>query len=149
MIESTENIWDHLGKPNNWIVVTTNNVITRSGELVMGAGIALDAKRRFPELPRQWADTIKLIGTSEYYIIVDKVRSLIGLQTKRHWKGPSPLDLLDESIRRLADIALFFQNHTIHMPRPGCGMGGLNWITQVRPVCQRLPDNCIIYGHNT
>jgi hypothetical protein len=60
MQELVGNIWDH--HQDGWIVVTTNGIIKSNGDAVMGAGIALEAARKFPDLPRQLGDRLRVIG---------------------------------------------------------------------------------------
>ena len=45
MKEVTGNIWDY---PADIVCITTNGSTTRNGSAVMGKGIALQAKERYP-----------------------------------------------------------------------------------------------------
>lgn len=53
MRERVGNIWDYVGNPKTAIVVTTNGCIDKKGEAVMGAGIARQAKERYPMTARR------------------------------------------------------------------------------------------------
>jgi hypothetical protein len=49
MIEKTGDIWE---SSEDYICITTNGYINVKGECVMGKGIALQCKERFPEFPK-------------------------------------------------------------------------------------------------
>lgn len=53
MREKRGSIWKYLEEPNTAICITTNASVTKSGEAVMGAGVARQAKERFPEIPKR------------------------------------------------------------------------------------------------
>ena len=48
------------------VCVTTNGIIKSNGELVMGAGCALEFKNRFPKIPKILGDKIKKSGNLPY-----------------------------------------------------------------------------------
>ena len=54
------NVFEHLDL--DYICITTNSILNKNGELVMGAGVALEAKQRFPELPKVYGSKIKKMG---------------------------------------------------------------------------------------
>lgn len=53
MREKRGSIWTYLEEINTAICIPTNGSLTRSGEAVMGAGVAKQAKERFPEVPKR------------------------------------------------------------------------------------------------
>lgn len=59
MIEVKGNLWDI---PADWRGITTNGTINKAGEIVMGKGCALEAKRRYPGLPRAIASYVSTWG---------------------------------------------------------------------------------------
>ena len=68
MIELRGNIWDLAG-PHDIICITTNGSVTKSGAAVMGRGIALEAKRRYPGIENILGRNIQLYGNIVQYII--------------------------------------------------------------------------------
>lgn len=147
MVEVNGNIWTRYCQPDEFIVITTNNILTHKG-LVMGAGIALAAKDRCPWLPEYWAAKIGQHGID--YHILAAPNNLIALQTKKHYKDHSPISLIEASLEALAaKMTEDFPSFTINMPRPGCGNGGLDWDTQVKPICERIckGNKWIIWNH--
>jgi hypothetical protein len=49
--EIVGNIWDYYDK-GHWIVITTNGIVNKNGEAIMGRGVALEAAKKFKDLPR-------------------------------------------------------------------------------------------------
>lgn len=144
----------HSGSHRNYFLITTNSMIKKSGEMVMGAGIAKSACNIIPSLAK---DVYTLLSVREplmvrnpyklqdYNLVLLPEHSIGCLQTKRDWKDPSPIELVEQSLLMLNIVALSMPGVYFHMPRPGCGIGKLNWETQVKPLCQKLPNNVFIY----
>jgi hypothetical protein len=151
MIEMYGDIWTQFQKQNQIVIVTTNNVIGATG-LIMGAGIAKEAKDRLPNLPQEIASFYKvnprLWNDGDYLLYIHYTQGIGCLQTKRNWKNRSPIDLVQKSIEILDREARLPTNEHImyNVPRPGCGLGGLDWKFQVRPLCEALPDNVVIWS---
>jgi hypothetical protein len=154
MIEKIGSIWDVYNQFNNMILVTTNSQLKKNGELVMGKGIALEAAQREPSLPRRlghylinqagfWGNDAMLVD--DYYI-VSHLGAIGALQTKRDWKDPSSTELIKRSLSFLSQLAIWMPLINFNIPRPGCGNGGLNWEKQVKPLCEALPDNVVVWN---
>ncbi len=131
--ETFGNIWDfhHLG----WIGITTNGVVTRDGELVMGGGIALEAAQKFPELPSILARCIEKYGN---VVCLVPEYQVFSFPTKEHWKDPSPIELVKKSAQKLAELMddpiMTEALKSCFLVPPGCGLGGLDYGQQVRPL---------------
>lgn len=139
MKEITGNIWDWVGKA--WIVITTNTQThNKGGKAVMGKGIALQAAQRFPYLPHAYGaflannqhTTTPFLTPNDY---------LICLPTKIDWRNRSPLWLIEQQITWLKNFSTQMNPLPIVTPRLGCGLGGLSWEEQVKPLMITLPDN--------
>jgi hypothetical protein len=123
-------------------------VIKKSGELVMGAGVAKQFAKRFPGLPRMWGNqtTNILNGKLKSNIIVtphkegEKSTNLVSFPTKYHWREKSNIDLIRRSAIQLYTISQAMGWAKILLPRPGCSNGGLDWETQVRPTLIKILD---------
>lgn len=123
-------------------LITTNSYVY-AGKLVMGAGIAEQARSRFPQLPQVLAQAIAAKG---------KVNDVYGLLVSPRWPaakigcfqtkiglGPSPLWLIEHST---ALLRLWCSEHptaTVCLNFPGIGCGKLDE-AQVRPIMEQLPD---------
>jgi hypothetical protein len=138
MLEIKGSIWN-FHSPDNWVGVTTNSVIKRNGQAVMGAGIALDASRRFPELPARLAKHLTEGGNHPY--IFPQYR-IVTIPTKHHWKDKSDIDLIESSCKKLIQCADHFSK--LYIPRLGCGNGGLSWNDVRNRISSILDDRFIV-----
>jgi hypothetical protein len=116
-------------------IIPTNGIVTPQGIAIMGAGVAAQAVQRFPMLPRELGAKLRK-GNHVYYFDHYK---LLTFPTKNHWRNPSTVELIEDSVREL----LTYINPALRyaMPRVGTGEGGLDWTTEVRPLLMQLPDN--------
>lgn len=139
MIEITGDIFE---QEADAICVTTNGVVKANGELVMGAGLALEFKRRYPGLSSNLGILVDNHGNHSFlcYQINDPSTGIISLPTKNNWKANSDLALITRSCRELVDIADKKYFERIVLPRPGCGMGGLKW-KDVKPHIEDILDD--------
>jgi hypothetical protein len=119
------NLWDyHLLGP---VCITTNGIIKNNGELVMGAGIALQAKQRFPKLPRKLADAVSQYGNHAFYLPDE---NLFSLPTKNNWRDKSEIRLIARSCCELIEIInnnAYLNFPQVYLPKPGCANGQLSW----------------------
>ncbi len=144
MIEAIGDLWTY---PASCRVVTTNLVVMANNELVMGAGVALQAAERFPWLPRlmgKWVDSNRWWSSGPALFrkgpkLPDY--DLICLPTKRHWKEKSDLELI---VNGCKTIAKWNYRGQVAMTRPGCGFGGLAWPAVKRAICSILDDRFVI-----
>jgi hypothetical protein len=140
MIDIKADIWD-FHKLVYPICITTNGCINSSGNLVMGKGIAKEAKDRFPDLPKILANMIINDGNNVHYI---GKYGLFSFPTKHNWWEKSDIDLIIKSAKQLITWSDF---NYIGLPRPGCGNGGLQW-SYVKPILDEILDNRYLAFHN-
>ena len=135
---------------NDVIVITTNGCIDSKGELVMGRGAALEAKRRYPNLPRIAAQEIKkypyLTMRGVYiYRFLTIPNTVFGLfQVKYDWREKADLVLIGQSALRLRNMAQVTPKVTYALNFPGIGNGKLDKKI-VMLLLEDLPENVIIY----
>lgn len=122
--------------------ITTNGIVKSNGELVMGAGVALEAKKRYPNLPYFIGLHVRekgnIPGIFNYY-----KETIISFPTKDHFKNKSNIDLIINSARDIVIIANMYKLNEIYLTRPGCGLGGLDW-NYVRDKISPILDNRFI-----
>lgn len=147
------NIWDYHTQ-GKIIVVTTNGDINSSGKCVMGRGIALQTKEKFPDFPKVLANHIKRFGNTLGYF---QKYNIISYPTKHHWYLKSDLQLIEESAQNLKKF-VDIQNHIspkgveskfskIYMVKPGVGNGKRKW-EEVEPlISPYLDDRFIIVDY--
>lgn len=131
-------------------VITTNGCINAKGELVMGRGAALDAKTRYPNLPRIAAQEIKkypyltMRGVYIYRFITIPNTQFGLFQVKYHWQEKADLVLIGQSSLRLRNMAQVTPKVTYALNFPGIGNGKLDKKI-VMLLLEDLPENVIIY----
>jgi len=120
------------------ICITTNGLTKANGEAVMGKGIALQARQRFPGIDRVLGDHLRTRGNVPGIINVNP--TIVSFPTKNDWRDKSDLDLIEKSARKLSSMIAEHGWTKIALPKPGCASGGLQW-PQVEPIIDRwLPS---------
>lgn len=134
MNEIRGNILDYIGRADG-VCITTNGIVKSNGEAVMGAGVALAFKNRFPQLPKLLGSAITREGNVVRFLDYvqgqhgSKFTRTISFPTKHHWRDKSDIELIKESARQLVHFCdtVAPKASKIIIPRPGCGNGELNW----------------------
>jgi len=116
------------------IVIPTNGTIRTDGACVMGAGLALDAKRRWPTLPFQLGEKLKIGGNVPHSF--PQLR-IITFPVKHNWWEKANLELIRQSAMYLATGSHASRYETIYLPKVGCGNGRLQW-REVRSVLEEF-----------
>lgn len=127
--------------PNEVIFFTANQVVKRNGELVMGAGNAKAARDNINGAAYAFG---KQLGTKRLHVIEFKDVTLGALVTKQHFKNPSNLEFVIDSIEELYNYASRNPNLILHVPYPAIGNGGLSR-EDLDFYIEQLPDNVYIY----
>ncbi len=134
MREIVGDIWLQQGS----IGITTNGVVNSSGQLVMGGGQALQAKQMYPDLPEFFGRLVADRGNQVYW---NHKYGVFSFPTKEHYRDTSTVEIIDRSSKQLYDILTseYGYEYGWDLPNcllvpPGCGLGGLDYQTQVRPI---------------
>lgn len=112
--------------------IPTNGITKNNGEAVMGAGVALEAKKLQPAIPKILGEMLMGFGNRPFILPYN----FLSIPTKLHWKDPSDLDLIDSSLEQVNRLCLFYNITTLHLPLLGCGLGGLKR-TEVEPIIRQ------------
>jgi len=113
---------------------------------VMGKGIALMFKERFPKNMAAYARACKAKEVVTGKMFITETGELMGpkwvvnFPTKRHWRHPSKMEWIVEG---LDDLKAFIVDHhvkSIAIPPLGSGNGGLDWDLVKQEVAARLGD---------
>jgi len=124
------------------LCITTNEIIKRDGKAVMGAGVAKQAKNIFYNIDKILADLIKKNGHITQVIKFEPDSYyLVSFPTKYHWKDRSDISLIEKSTKQLLDLTNEYEWKKVILPRPGCSNGGLNYISQVKPLLSKYLDD--------
>ena len=116
---------------------------------VMGAGLALEFRKRYPQMYEEYKDLCGRgrFGIGEIQIV--KVnpsghKYIINFPTKRHWNEPSQLNYIEIGLKRLLPDLMTGSINSIAFPALGCGLGGLDWENEVKPLMlrylEKVPD---------
>jgi O-acetyl-ADP-ribose deacetylase (regulator of RNase III) len=142
VIERKGDLW-RIGRTASAIVVTTNGTVKRNGENVMGGGCAWEAAQRWPMLPACLGKRILRKGNHVHVFFFDSRQQLVTMPTKDDVRQPSNLILIMQSVKELHEYAEDYQWKKVVMPRPGCGLGGLDW-EEVKPIVSYLDNRFIV-----
>ena len=139
------NLWDR-EKEADVIVVTTNSFVKRNGEVAMGRGIALEAKNRYPQLPKLFGERIPHLGVYGLVIVKCQGKLFGAFQVKKFFKDKAEIELIKYSTNKLKDYALTHPDEQILMNFPGIGFGGLgNKKEEIKRILEVLPYNVYIF----
>jgi hypothetical protein len=145
-----ENIWAYAGLENTRICIPINCTVKRNGENVMGKGMALEAKRRYPGIAVAIGRMLNLIGRTPGTI--PPLPFLMTFPTKYNWWDKTAnFDLIRMGFRTINTFARQLPNMQFYLPRVGCGKGtgNLLWIETIEPLAMReCPHANIIFVHN-
>lgn len=144
---------DMFEEPTEAIVNTVNCVG------VMGKGVALEFKRRWPEnfkAYKRLCDDKKLspghvfVFDNSSFLEPSKHRFLINFPTKDHWRSRSKIEYVRDGLVDLIEKVREMDIKSIAIPPLGCGNGGLDW-NEVRPLIEdaaaKLPSvHFVIFG---
>lgn len=141
-------------EPTEAIVNTVNCVG------VMGKGVALEFKKRWPENYKAYkilCDQKRLVTGKMFVfetsnLFESKQRYLINFPTKAHWRSKSKLSYIEEG---LDDFVIQIKKNgikSVAIPPLGCGNGGLNW-DDVRALIENKLENlsdvqCVVFPPN-
>ena len=138
------NIFD---SPAQTIVNTVNTVG------VMGKGLALAFKERYPEMFKSYRTMCEKhkLTTGKLMICSAPDHMILLFPTKENWRNPSRLEYIESGLSKFVSTYADHNITSIAFPKLGCGNGELNW-DDVRPLMERylkpLPIDVFIYLSN-
>lgn len=145
MILEKGNMWSIFETTNNF-VITTNPIIKQNGEVVMGAGIAKQARDKFFYLAHDFGLVLERDGYSNVgYINKYNGTNIWWFMVKNHWGSNAQLDIIQDSTTELAYIARHSADR-FDLNFPGIGNGKLQR-DLVLPYLRPLPDNVHVWEY--
>jgi O-acetyl-ADP-ribose deacetylase (regulator of RNase III) len=108
-------------------------VNTVNTEGVMGKGIALQFKTKFPEMYLAYRSACQngevQPGRMHVFQLGEgsQPRLIINFPTKREWRSPSRMEDIESGLNALAQEIRIRAIRSIALPALGCGNGGLGW----------------------
>ena len=138
------------------VCITTNGIVKSNGDAVMGAGIALEANKKF-NLAQKLGKYINKHGnrafnlgrypkfTMEISYNGPIMFTIFSFPTKYHFKDNSDITLICKSAEQLMKMCDKFNINKCYITPPGCGCGKLDWENTVKPwLSQILDDRFVI-----
>ena len=122
---------DMFAEPVDALVNTVNCVG------VMGKGVALEFKRRWPANFKSYKAACDAKALNPGTMLVfdtgrlfpsDGPRYLVNFPTKAHWRSPSKLVYVEQGLDALVRDIREYRITSIALPPLGCGNGGLEWV---------------------
>lgn len=135
---------DMFSFPSNYVLVNTVNCIG-----IMGKGIALEFKKRFPQMFKDYQLACKnkevQIGKCWLWKNEDLFNqiNIVCYPTKLHWKDSSKYEYIEKALPLFLELTKKFEYVVI--PRLGCGCGGLDWNKVKNIIFEPLNDSSVKY----
>ena len=113
------------------ILVNTVNCVG-----VMGAGVAAEFKKRYPEMYKDYVNRCRrkelkpgcpYLWQNPSMFGEGKDELIINFPTKDNWRDPSKYEYVEDGLMRMRDLLSHADGRKVVMPAVGCGHGGLNW----------------------
>ncbi|WP_217924459.1 macro domain-containing protein [Miltoncostaea oceani] len=114
---------------------------------VMGAGLARQFRDRFPGLEADYRKACRagVHTPAQPFIWGTGEQTVLCLATKRHFRDPSRVEDVQSALTALAAwMGAQQEPVSVAISAIGCGLGGLSWIRQVRPLIE--PALCDVPG---
>ena len=117
---------------------TLTNAVNTVG--VMGKGIALEFKKRFPKMYEDYLLRCEggEVALGKPYLFKETMSEkwILNFPTKEDWRNRSRLSSIQDGLAYLRDNIHEWGITSLAVPSLGCGLGGLEW-TVVGPVIYR------------
>lgn len=152
MISRWGNMWNEYDYADLFLI-TTNSTIKRDGRLVMGRGMAKQARDKFPGLDMELGLAIREAygNLGRYHLLISPkwpAKKIGALQVKTHYSLPADITLIEESISVLNRWAREHPGTSIHLNFPGIGNGRLS-VERVLPVVHSLPNSVSVWRYSS
>lgn len=109
---------------------------------IMGKGLALQFKRRYPQVFKEYDQACRAgeVQVGRMHVVETghpkRPRFIINFPTKKHWRSPSRLEYVDDGLTELVQVIRRCGITSIAVPPLGAGNGGLRW-PDVAPLIER------------
>jgi len=119
---------------------------------VMGKGVALEFKKRYPAMFEDYVARCerKQVQLGKPYLYRDILgKMIVNFPTKDHWRSPARLSDIERGLDYFVEHFSSWGVSSVAMPPLGCGNGGLEW-SEVGPLIYRklhhLPIDIEVYA---
>lgn len=119
---------------NTQAIVNTVNCVG-----VMGAGIALECRLRYPDMfedyKKKCLDRKIIVGKVDFFTSIDET-IICNFPTKDHFKYPSKIEWIEEGLKNFRSTYSQYGIKSIAFPKLGTNNGELSW-TDVKPLMEK------------
>jgi O-acetyl-ADP-ribose deacetylase (regulator of RNase III) len=117
----------------------------------MGKGVALQFKKRHPEMYQEYCKQCARgeVQPGQLYVYRANQYNIINFPTKRHWRNPSRIEDIEAGLKSLRKFLETKPMESIAIPPLGCGNGGLDWNYIGKRIYECLNDlecRVLVYG---
>jgi O-acetyl-ADP-ribose deacetylase (regulator of RNase III) len=109
---------------------------------VMGAGVALEFRKRWPEMFSRYQQACWDHELQTGHPIIDKgqVPWIISFPTKYQYHNKSRLEWIEDGLEEMKGLLVEWEVESLAMPLLGAGLGGLNNLLVYRAIQEKLAD---------
>lgn len=111
---------------------------------VMGGGLALKFKELYPEMYHKYRIACRNSSFTVGRIFSYKVNSdklVVCFPTKKHWRHPSRIEYIEDGLKAFVWNYKSLEITSVSFPKLGCGLGGLSWNEEVKPLMENHLGN--------
>jgi len=125
------------------------NTVNTDG--AMGKGLAKNFKTIYPEMFKEYQHFCekKLFTIGKLWLYKTPNKWILNFPTKTTWRQPSKIEYIEKGLEKFVDTYIEKEISSIAFPPLGCGNGGLDWDSQVRPIMEKylckLPIDIFVY----
>lgn len=104
----------------------------------MGKGIALEFKKRYPEMYKVYRELCnkKLLKVGSLQLYKKEDKWILNFPTKLDWRDPSKIEYIRLGLEKFVETYKSKEIVSIAFPKLGCNNGGLNWEEEVKPLME-------------
>lgn len=109
---------------------------------VMGKGIALEFKKRYPSMFNTYKKhcSSNALRPGSLYLWRSDTKWILNFPTKDHWRDKSEIKYLEDGLQKFVDTYKSKGITSIAFPQLGCANGGLNW-NEVEPLMKKYLED--------
>lgn len=98
---------------------------------VMSKGLAREFRDKYPLNFKNYAEKcLKYrLHAGDILTFEENGRSIVNFATKDNWKNPSKIEWIHKGLLSVMDFIVLKEIQSIAIPKIGCGLGGLDWLT--------------------
>jgi len=123
---------------NAQVLVNTVNTVG-----IMGKGLAKEFKRIYPDMFNSYQkyceNGVFTIGKLQIYKTSNKW--VMNFPTKENWRNASKVEYIELGLHKFVEQYQIQGIKSVSFPMLGCGNGGLNWETVVKPLMNKYLKN--------